>query len=76
MVMSISEHVSGARRKLEAESTWHAAVFAGAMTLLVVFSSAVVSAEEDFDAFFKAFKEKRDGIGSLQASFEQKTLLP
>jgi len=74
--MSISEHVSGARRKLEAESTWHAAVFAGAMTLLVVFSSAVVSAEEDFDAFFKAFKEKRDGIGSLQASFEQKTLLP
>lgn len=32
--------------------------------------------EEGFDSFFKAFKEKRDGVGSLQATFVQKTILP
>jgi len=32
--------------------------------------------ENDFDAFFKAFKEKRDGIGSLTAHFTQRTFLP
>ncbi len=38
----------------------------------------VISAwpEDNFDTFFKAFKEKRDGIGSLQAEFVQKTILP
>lgn len=45
----------------------------GAMLLCCFVASG---GEEDFDAFFKAFKEKRDGIGSLQASFEQKTILP
>ena len=33
-------------------------------------------AEDDFDAFFNDFREKRDGIGALRAAFVQRTLLP
>lgn len=48
--------------------------------LLVFLSTTSLSAQESqnatFDDFFQTFKEKRDGIGSLQASFIQKTVLP
>ncbi len=37
---------------------------------------AEVDNENEFEAFFRAFKEKRDGIGSLTAHFTQKTVLP
>lgn len=30
----------------------------------------------EFDNFFRAFKEKRDGVGSLTAHFTQQTILP
>ena len=37
---------------------------------------AEITVENEFDAFFRAFKEKRDGIGSLTAHFTQRTVLP
>jgi len=43
---------------------------------LVCLCGAAEDGKAEFDAFFKAFKEKRDGIGSLQANFMQKTILP
>lgn len=46
-----------------------------AMCLLCL-CCAAEEGKEDVDGFFKAFKEKRDGIGSLQANFMQKTILP
>ena len=45
-----------------------------ALSLLVF--ATVVSGEESVEDFFRAFKEKRDGIGSLHATFVQKTFLP
>ncbi|NLN94537.1 MAG: outer membrane lipoprotein carrier protein LolA [Candidatus Hydrogenedens sp.] len=38
--------------------------------------SATTQAKDDIDLFFKAFKEKRDGIESLEAKFTQTTKLP
>lgn len=37
---------------------------------------ASVAQGNEFDEFFKGFKEKRDGIGSLIAHFTQRTVLP
>ena len=75
-VMSISEQVPVAGLKDPKGPAAGKARFVTIVALLMIFSTPFARAEEDFDAFFKAFKEKRDGIGSLQASFEQKTLLP
>ena len=75
-VMSISEQVPVAGLKDPKGPAAGKARFVTIIALLMIFSMPFARAEEDFDAFFKAFKEKRDGIGSLQASFEQKTLLP
>ncbi|MFA7693096.1 MAG: outer membrane lipoprotein carrier protein LolA [Candidatus Hydrogenedentales bacterium] len=62
-------------RKYSLISVGKIAVF---LPLLVLFYTFVVHAEEDqqFDDFFKAFRNKRDDIGSLQADFVQKTILP
>lgn len=43
---------------------------------MFLFCAAQACGEGDFDSFFKVFKEKRDGVGSLQAAFVQKTILP
>lgn len=43
---------------------------------MFLFCAAQARGEGDFDSFFKVFKEKRDGVGSLQATFVQKTILP
>lgn len=43
---------------------------------MLLFCAVQARGEGDFDSFFKAFKEKRDGVGSLQAAFVQKTILP
>jgi len=49
-------------------------IITAAMLLLSAFGAG--GQESDFDAFFRAFKEKRDGIGALRAHFMQRTLLP
>ena len=49
------------------------------MTMLVLLGAAGLAAadtEQEVDAFFQAFREKRDGIESLQATFVQRTFLP
>lgn len=48
------------------------------LTLISLGGSAFaeVKEENEFDVFFRSFKEKRDGIGSLTAHFTQRTVLP
>src|SRR3989339_179949 len=48
------------------------------LALMSVLGSAFaeITVENEFDAVFRAFKEKRDGIGSLTAHFTQRTVLP
>ncbi len=45
------------------------------VALLAVTGGPVV-ADDGFDAFFEAFRNKRDGIGALHAAFVQRTMLP
>lgn len=44
--------------------------------LLLIASQATAQLDDDIDLFFKTFKEKRDGIESLEAKFTQTTQLP
>ena len=48
------------------------------LLLLCLLGTAYAEApdENSVESFFKAFKEKRDGIGSLKAHFVQRTVLP
>lgn len=47
-----------------------------ALLVLSALTATGAGAEDDFDAFFRSFQEKRDGIGSLRAAFVQRTFLP
>lgn len=49
---------------------------AGIVVVMLLLAAGVAGGDDEFDAFFREFSEKRDGIGALRASFVQRTFLP